>query len=374
MTETQTIWLVLALVYAAECMRWLRPGQILARTWLGKRWRFIHPNRLLSNQWGGIIFGPPLPPLGTVYIAGAPQLDLAPAGFAPANDSLPVSEWSAKSRFTTNLRTVEIGGKRLFTAASPGLAREAAQTLERILKSNPGERSAAIHRHFASMLDTEAIRKRLAEYESATRGVRLLANLLFAFVFLIAPVAAWRFGFTNCWWALLVGVFALSIPIAWRFRRAHRSLHLEADEERFNHFLIVLLSPVSTIRALDLLSRPLLETFHPLAVARVLADDKTFRALASQTLRDLRYGAVPADPVRAASRTALLASIEEFLQREKINPTELLRPPNQVEPGCAAYCPRCLAQFTTIGNGCPDCGAPKLLAFPSIPAKAIPAA
>ncbi len=52
MTETQTIWLVLALIYAAECIRWLRPGQMLARSWRGRRWRFAGPNRLLGNHRG----------------------------------------------------------------------------------------------------------------------------------------------------------------------------------------------------------------------------------------------------------------------------------------------------------------------------------
>jgi hypothetical protein len=363
MTETQTIWLVLALIYAAECIRWLRPGQTLARSWRGRRWRFAGPSRLLGNHRGGIVACPPLPPLGTVYVSSPPALLLAPEGFAPTNDPQRTLAWSEQLRFEAEGRTVRVDGRRFFTAPSPGLARHAARTLHQLARLAPAQRPDAIRREFAESFDVAAVRRRLDELTAAARGLRPLANGLFVFVFGIAPLVAWRVGFTNCWWTLLLGAFALAIPAAWRFRRAHLALFPDADDERFNHFLIVLLSPVSAIRAHDLLSRPLLETFHPLAVIRALGDDATFRAAAERTLRDLRYGPEPAHAIGAAPRGTLLAVLEEFLRGERIDPATLLRPPATVEPGCAAYCPRCLAQFTSAGGGCPDCGAPRTVAF-----------
>src|SRR5436853_594007 len=62
-----------------------------------------------------------------------------------------------------------------------------------------------------------------------------------------------------------------------------------ATEERFNLFIILLLAPASAIRASDALSRPLLEEFHPLAVARVLSKADDFHELAAQSLRELTY-------------------------------------------------------------------------------------
>lgn len=365
MTETQTIWLVLALIYAAECVRWLRPGQVLARSWWGRRWRFTGPSRLLGNHRGGVVLCPPLPPLGTVFITGAPQLDLAPEGFAPANEPQRILAWSPQPRFDTEGRAVRVYGKVFHRASSPGLARHAARTLHQLAKLEANQRADAIQRHFADAFDTRAVRQRLEELREAARGLRLLANLLFGFVFVVAPVAAWWFGFSHCWWALLLGAFALMIPVAWRFRRAHMRLFPDAGDERFNHFLIVLLSPVSTVRALDLLSRPLLETFHPLAVARVLAEEATFQSLAERTLRDLRYGPAPGTALSTGSRAALLAACEEFLRREGFKPDDLLPAPRGIEPGCVAYCPRCLAQFTTANGGCPDCGAARLEPFPT---------
>src|SRR5438445_7773993 len=43
------------------------------------------------------------------------------------------------------------------------------------------------------------------------------------------------------------------------FRRMHKLFYLKAEDDRFTHFLTILLSPATTIRAHDALSRPLLE-------------------------------------------------------------------------------------------------------------------
>ena len=39
MTEVQLLFLVLAFIYACECVCWLPAGAVAFRTWLGRRWR-----------------------------------------------------------------------------------------------------------------------------------------------------------------------------------------------------------------------------------------------------------------------------------------------------------------------------------------------
>src|SRR5215470_3530859 len=94
-------------------------------------------------------------------------------------------------------------------------------------------------------------------------------------------------GRSRSWLVLLVGLFALTFCSAFMFHRTHKAFFPEAADDRFTHFLITLLSPVTTIRARDALTRPLLEEFHPLAVAKVFCAEAIFSRFARHALLDL---------------------------------------------------------------------------------------
>jgi hypothetical protein len=125
---------------------------------------------------------------------------------------------------------------------------------------------------------------------------------------------------------------------------------------------------VTSIRAMDIVSRPLLETFHPLAVAGVFCSAEKLRELAAPVWRDIRFpslrgGSAVSSAVDEEARATFRKTVENFLKRNKINPDELLRPPQPLDETCTAYCPRCLSQFMKIDDGCPDCGGLPLQAF-----------
>jgi len=77
---------------------------------------------------------------------------------------------------------------------------------------------------------------------------------------------------------------------------AHRALYPHAEDERFTHTLTIALAPTSALRAHDALSRPLVEMFHPLAVAKVLLPEGRFREFARPVLLDIRHPALPLCP------------------------------------------------------------------------------
>jgi len=125
---------------------------------------------------------------------------------------------------------------------------------------------------------------------------------------------------------------------------------------------------VTAIRALDVVSRPLLEIFHPLAVASVFCSPEKLRQMAEPVWRDIRFPSLRGgDALLSApdeeSRAAFRKIMENFLKRNKINPDELLKPPQPLDDTCAAYCPRCLSQFIKTEGGCPDCGGRPLEVF-----------
>src|SRR5439155_13614683 len=134
--------------------------------------------------------------------------------------------------------------------------------------------------------------------------IRLFPNFLFAWLFLFAPALIWRFGFRACWVGLVAGLLVAAVATAILFHRAHKSLYPQAEEQRFTHFLTVLLSPATPIRALDILSRPLLEDFHPLAIAKSFCSESRFRSFAQRLLLELREPAWPVCPNPASAAKA----------------------------------------------------------------------
>src|SRR5262245_3040778 len=78
MSELELLFLVLALIYAWECSCWLRRGSVAMLTWLGRRWRAVHPGSLVGNQDGSFILAAPLPPLGYVVSGNQFPLSLSP--------------------------------------------------------------------------------------------------------------------------------------------------------------------------------------------------------------------------------------------------------------------------------------------------------
>ena len=222
-------------------------------------------------------------------------------------------------------------------------------------------------------LDTSALKLRLAEFAKFSRPIRWLANGLFAYLFGVIPVAVWTLGLALSWPALLAALLALTVSIAILFRRAHRELYPGEADERFTHFLIVLLSPVSAIRVQDLLSRPLLVRFHPLAIAFAVCPREEFLQLAERLWRHLSFGTPPADACSEAelalrhSRAALGRAVEAFLKECGVQASDLAKPPAPADETCRAYCPNCLAQFTSETAICSDCGGLKLMAFPDAP-------
>jgi hypothetical protein len=386
MTDLDLLFLVLGIIYILECAWWTKRGSIAFRTWLGLRWQDVYPGRLLGNQRGGLLFSHPLPPLGTLLTGNPlplsvsaeavlsyipPSLDPATRAQQPANLFLfdQIKTIDAKGK------KVRINGQLLLGASSAPFAAYLVETLKAIKETPSAKRAGQIEKLVEAAFDTKTIKARLAQFRDETAQLRFTANALFFYLFLAVPAVIWRIGLTGTWIWLLVGLLLLTSSIAFFFHRAHKLLFPSAEDERFTNFLIVLLSPASAIRARDLIARPLLERFHPLAIARVLCLDTTFGRMAEGFLRELRYPALPLCPrpepaAQAAERYARDLSrkaLEGFLRRNSLDPDKLLSVPQPSDETCRSFCPRCQTQFTAARGTCQDCGGVELIPFASEP-------
>lgn len=382
MSDVQFLFAILGALYLWECASWLRRGGVAFSTWAGQSWRPHNPAALLGNQNGGFILSMPLPPLGGCFTAYQLPCSLGPDGIlffvsATVNPGWRPTQtgrflnWDEASRLRLVGKKIMLEKESVYSAATATLAHHLFESLRSIAKQPGTDRARAIKELLCAGFDTKQIETLRGDFDRRVRPIRWLTNTVFVLVFIVAPLLISLFRLKYVWLTLLIVLLGLTIATATLFARMHRRFYPAATDERFSHTLMIALAPATTMRAHDMISRLLLEKFHPLSVARQLLANGAFLDFARRALRDLRHPALPACPnpqpqaiaTESFYRRTLLEVTEAWLLENKYSPEELCRPPTPAEESCRAYCPRCEAQFVAPVGECTDCGGLPLVAF-----------
>jgi hypothetical protein len=281
--------------------------------------------------------------------------------------------WDEVLKLRLDGKKLFLGKEKIYAATTTTLASYLFNLLTTLAKLPADKREPAIKQVLRDAMDTKQITKQKEDFRTRTRYIRLLANILFVHVFVVAPVLITLIGIQAAWLGLVITMFALTLSIATLFCRVYREFYPNAKDERFTHTLTAALAVATSMRAHDIASRQLLESFHPLAVAKVLLEEKMFRPFARDVLLDLRNPMSPAcpNPQSEASatekffRSVSLEITEAWLKENGVASEELCLPPKPMDESCRAYCPRCEAQFTSADHCCSDCGGIALVAFSS---------
>jgi hypothetical protein len=153
--------------------------------------------------------------------------------------------------------------------------------------------------------------------------------------------------------ALLLHVAA--VGLAWSAERRARRKIPGRGQQLFTAALL----PPQALHLRAWLGEIWFPPMHPLAQAVAFSPPAELRALATQTLADLRWPLpLPgdrdelADAIAAWQRTQLTNEIEALLRNYGLEPAALLAPPPP-DAGSHAYCPRCGAQFVAGPTHCP---------------------
>ncbi len=369
MTEVQVLFLILAGIYLLQCIGWAPlESEVLRIGWRFRAKILPHGLPLRFGQHKLFLLNPFSPLAGAIICESFPSVSTSDEVF-PA-DSTPRNavtggrtvrfNWHEKQQIHSKGKEVLSAGHVLFIAHSEVYAGFVAGVLDRVRKKSPQERDRAFEREFEKMFDTKKVAERLEEYKSHAAFLRTTCVLLFAFLFLIAPLLIRLRGLERIWPVLLAYLIWSLAWVGWSFLRAHRALYPEQKEGRWQQVMVLALSPFSAIRANDVLLRDLFCAFHPVAVASVLLSKEDARA---QAERNLRQSLFRADWDTASSDAAIRRALESFLAKNGIPREELLRPPRRESQNCRTYCPLCLAQFVLAEGECPDCGDVQLKQF-----------
>lgn len=381
MTDVQVLFLILAGIYLLQCIGWAPLESEVLR--IGRRFRATVLPRKLPLRFGQhklFLLNPFLPLAGAFVLESFPSVRNSDEGFPAAQSAASRSSaltgrrtirinWQEKHQIRSAGKEVRFADHVLFIAHTEAYASFLAGLLDRVRRKSPKERDRAFEHEFEKMFDTKEVTLRLEEYRSQSAFLRTACILLFVFLFLMAPVLIWLRGIERVWPVLLAYLIWSLAWIGWSFLRAHRELYPGQKDGRWQHVMVLALSPFSAIRANDVLLRDLFCAFHPLAVANVLLSKEEFRLEAERTLRQSLFRA---DGDATSSDGAMGRALESFLAKTGMLREELLRSPHRESQNCQTYCPLCLAQFVVAEGACPDCGEVQLKTFPPESASARP--
>ncbi len=374
MTDAQLLLAVLVGLYLVECVSWLPRGVVIAR-----------PGPLGGTEFEGLArapaFGaraaawtPPWRPDRGLFVTQPWPVCFSPQGVVPcaaaAFNPGPRAEGGARFVSWSELPSVAAregdlfaGGERLARVGSPALAARLA-ALAGELRALAGqapeaEFSERIDRALDAALDGARTRDRALQFEEQTQSLRVLALALFLFLFAVVPAVAWVRGLAAAWAPLLLGLIALMGTTAWELRRAHRVLFPEAASQRWRPVLTAALSPVSALRAIDVLAHDAFGDAHPAALAAALLPAPRAEEQLRAWLRDARFPAEPALPAGGDGAAAACVAWQRERERAALERrlaacgTVAGPPPG---PRAVARCPRCLEEYTAPGFRCSDCG------------------
>lgn len=380
MTEKETLLAILVALHAAEGVQWFQHGGlVLRRAWNG-RFRRLAVGDLVGNSRGGLAFLGPLPPFGEVHCGRPLPCALAPEGVCFAQtETLPGTpvatgtgrtvSWEEAKTIHADEKTLRIQGEVCWRADNVHAPHRLAATLRDMARMDAAARPKAILRELRRRLDPDEAAKALGEFRARIVWLNRLTDVLFFLLLLVSPVVVWRFGWMPALWVLVPAIYLLTGCIGELLRRNHRRLYPEARDERFKLALLGWLAPLVSIRAVALLSRPLLGDFHPLAVA-VSLEAEDAPALARSYWRDLKHPRIPSVPLEALPRTIVewhrshqATEMAKVLESRGWKIAELEAAPTKNDPAHVRYCPRCEAQFVASAETCPECGGLPLVAL-----------
>ncbi len=367
MSALEELYLVLAAIYLADCLVWVRTqSSVFTKRW--RTYRRADGGALWGNAQAGLNLAWPLPPLGCVFVSEPLPLALAAEGVCnPSTRRL--ASWEETRRVELHGRELRLGREVLASTSSARATAQLAEELWRLASLAQAERERALDALAEQRFDAATIPARLERMRPERARLLPLANALFVYAFVALPLVIEYVGLvpTLLWTAS--GLLALQAATVLTFARAQARLFPGATGENRGAWLSIALSPPGAMRSADLLSRDFLADRDPLALAAVLLPREDFERCAAERLRAARHVSPPGElapdaaRVLAAARARELRALEALLRRCGLDPERLDAPPERLGEDCLAYCPRCRAQYLHSSGTCEPCSGVALRAF-----------
>ncbi|HET8782405.1 MAG TPA: hypothetical protein VFM63_08305 [Pyrinomonadaceae bacterium] len=377
-SDGQTLLLILALLYFAECLIWVKKQSVAFVPNWGRGWRLATPISWLGNANGAMLILNPLPPPGRVFLSHLLPISISPSGVCAFNSQTLASgsrsttqtgefvPFSAITKVATDGSYLLINKQKFAKCATPKQAKALAGIVERTAGAKVSKREALVKSWLAEQFDVAEATRLRSESEKEIDSVRFACSLFLVFLFVGAPLLVSFFGLEQMILPIAGAMVMFAVWIAIKFFWAHRRFYPAESLERLENLLKMVLCPPVSLRAADVLTKNLLARFSPVAVAGVLegpGEQQFVRAFVLDLQHPLKHEIADAKAIETidwmnAQQLQLCLSLIEHVDRFN----GVLGPPER-EGGSVSYCPRCGVQFVVDEGECPDCPGVELVAF-----------
>jgi len=350
--ELAELYAVFVVLYLFECLAWV-PRRTVGFFALTGRLRARLAFRPNSGWSSSVVIGKPWPPLTPPWFAEPLPFAVDPHGITLTESDRARLAWEDLEPIVARDVWVESGEQLSCKLASRRGAAGLAEALEGIRAASAKQRESALRRLLNARFDVAVATARRDEFVRGVKILRVFSNALWLALFggLGSAVVA-----QNMLYLLFAAALTLILwPVnAFVFARTLRNQAWLAKGHwpDLGKRLVTLLSPLSTVRAVDTLARELWANLDPVTVASVLLAPADLAAFARP-----RLVAVAPRPGNELDwwRAEIRLRMERVLVGRKISVKALLAPPVREGSHVSRYCPACLAQYDGGAGGEGNC-------------------
>lgn len=375
MHEAEWIFLLLALFYGWESLRWMPAQTVGFRRFGTGSWKPIYPGRLLGRDTGGFVIGDFLPAVphlvsGCDWPYSVDETGLvgwtASTGLAdPAvpRFSMRHIPWSDKLQWECRRNTLLEGGHPFaWFASMDECQRHHARLIQWSQTTDSTDRSTLVESWTDSLFDQKKAETRWKRGVEESRRLILPVSSLLIWCLPLGGFSYWYLGWSRMWWWFLPGIVVVNTWVVLAYLKAHRSLHPQASESRFAEALAMSLFPPTSMRATDAITFPLLQMYHPVVLARCLLKLEDLQKFVLRHWRDLTHPRRHRIEVSAEARNIAslhAVRVQRSFKKWAESQNLLLSVPfDKTELESQSYCPRCHDEFIRLDLECPSCGLP----------------
>lgn len=379
MTEGQTLFLILGLLYLSDCLVWIGRRTILFSSRWCHRWRASFAGRHFGNADGSIALLNPLPPLGSNFLGHWAPVSMSPAGVCaftlqafhdtgrPFQTGM-VLAYEEISEPRADGKHLLLNGSRFAKCCTAEQAKSLAELIKRVSSEPTEKREKLIRGSLGTQFAKEDALNHLAQVSDLAAGMRWTCSAFFIFLYVITPIMVNAYGLIRFVIPVAVVMLLSALFVSVTYFRAHKALYPSQSHDRLSNVVKMILCPPVAIRAADLLTLNAMSRFHPVLLANLLlgSDSVAFtRTVISDLKHPIRHDLT--DP-RALSIVSWHAACEldactKFLEAHNSTTLDDFLAPPSWDGISSAYCPRCSCQFATRSGECPDCPGVELLPF-----------
>ena len=199
MRELASLLVVVLLVYLFQCLCWaptrahvfsLEPGGESGKRKRGFLWSALK----LTGYWAN-----PLPPLQPLLVVDWPQFQPEPEILRILHaDEEPVSIAWEELKVTRSGSKLSCNGTVVLQGSTKQL-KQSQEFLDKLKRAKVKERKKLIEAWLRKATDAAAIEERLKGFCDKSRWLDIAVNLQFVLLFLIVPMAFFRFGSRALW-------------------------------------------------------------------------------------------------------------------------------------------------------------------------------